>query len=231
MQDQLRQSSKLEAVGRLAAGVTHEFSNVLTVILGYCSLLLLDGGSRSERNEKLTAISVAAGRAADLTKNLLMFGRKETLHSRRFDLHAVIIAAIPRLRGVAGELVTLKTHLGATNATIMADKSEIELLLVNLAANAHDAMPAGGTLTISTADSPSTVVLEVSDTGAGMSGQVADHLFEPFFTTKEPGKGVGLGLAAVYGVVTRSGGHIDVETRVNGGTRFSIHFPFLGFRN
>ena len=225
--DELRQTQKLEAVGRLAGGVAHEFNNLMTVVLGNSELLANDSRLDDGLREPVKDIWLAGQRAAVLTRQLLTFGRKQVFQSRPIDVNVCISEIAGMLKRLIGDHVTLETRLDAAPAIIKADRGQLEQAIVNLAANGRDAMPSGGTLTITTRTEPSTVVVEVSDTGTGMNNEVLDHLFEPFFTTKAVGQGTGLGLAAVHGAVTSSGGRIQVDSVVGRGSRFSISFPAL----
>ena len=239
LEDQLHQSQKMDAIGRLAGGVAHDFNNVLTVILGYTSLLLEQLGGDDPRRSEETEIHKAAERASALTRQLLAFSRKQVLQPRPIDLNSVVANIEPMLRRLIGEDVQLTIEAAPVLARVKADPGQIEQVIMNLAVNARDAMPGGGKLTNSTASldldaveagkhgtSPGRhVVLAVSDTGCGMTAQVKAHLFEPFFTTKEYGKVTGLGLATVYGIVRQSGGQIGVRSEVNRGTSCTIYFP------
>ncbi len=228
---QLRQSQKLEAVGTLAGGIAHDFNNLLTVISGYSQLALMRAGKPSPVAEDLKQVVDATGRASHLTQQLLAFSRKQVLQPRVLDLSEVITAIAPMLRRLIGEHIALEIRCADDPARIRADRGQLEQVIVNLAVNARDAMPFGGTLTIATsmrdAARGRAVVLSVSDTGTGMSAETRERIFEPFFTTKEAGKGTGLGLATVYGIVTQSGGSIDVESVLGAGTTFVITFPLV----
>jgi two-component system cell cycle sensor histidine kinase/response regulator CckA len=235
LEEQLRQSQKMEAVGRLAGGVAHDFNNLLTVILGYGSLLLEQTKADDEMRESLQVLRATAERAAALTRQLLAFSRKQLLSAVVFDLNTVIAEMEPMLRRLIGEDVQLQTDLAVPLAPIKADPHQLEQVLLNLVVNARDAMPSGGRLTIQTrnqdaewvgpASYRSAVVLTVRDTGCGMDEHVRSRLFEPFFTTKEAGKGTGLGLATVYGIVQQSGGRIHVESAPGAGAAFHIELP------
>jgi signal transduction histidine kinase/ActR/RegA family two-component response regulator len=239
-EDQLRQSQKLEAVGRLAGGVAHDFNNLLTIITGYSELLLfkkeLDGASR----EKIEGIRNAGVRAASLTRQLLAFSRKQVLQPVVLDLNSLVEGVSKMLDRLIGEDIQITMALRPNIKRIHADPGQIEQVIVNLAVNARDAMPRGGKITIETAnaelDEPYAathvaaraghyVMLSVSDTGVGMDAETQKQIFEPFFTTKEVGKGTGLGLSTVYGIVKQSGGNIWVYSEVNKGTSFKIYFP------
>jgi PAS domain S-box-containing protein len=243
LEEQFRQAQKLEAVGRLAGGVAHDFNNLLTVINGYSDVLLaaLPGGDAAR--PMVEEVRRAGERAAGLTRQLLAFGRKQLLRHKVLDLNAVVGASAEALRRLVGGGVELAVRPGAGLPPVKADPGQLEQVLVNLAANARDAMPAGGTLTVETravtlgggrADDGSEVLpgayvlLAVSDTGAGMTGEVKAHVFEPFFTTKGQGKGTGLGLATVYGIVKQSGGHAEVETAPGRGASFRVYLPAVG---
>jgi PAS domain S-box-containing protein len=239
LEDQLRQSQKMEAVGQLAGGIAHDFNNLLTAIHGYAGLLTDSLPEADERRGDVDQIRQAAERAAALTKQLLAFSRKQILAPRVLRLGDVVGELIPMLRRLLGEAVDLKTVL-AERGSVKADTGQLEQVLVNLAVNARDAMPKGGHLTIETTDvivdnaysrrhagvrpGPH-VVLAVSDSGHGMDAATQQRVFEPFFTTKPVGQGTGLGLATVHGIVTQSGGHIWVYSEVNRGTTFKVYLP------
>jgi nitrogen-specific signal transduction histidine kinase/ActR/RegA family two-component response regulator len=236
----LRQAQKMEAVGQLAGGVAHDFNNLLTAILGY-SLLALDHvppDSRARRD--IEEIQNAGERAADLTRQLLAFSRRQVLTPRPLDLNAVVQNMEGLLRRLIHEDVELVTVCAPNLEIVRADQGQVEQILMNLAVNARDAMPRGGTLTIETKNrelderyarehvtlrAGSYVLLEVRDTGEGMNEETKSRMFEPFFTTKEQGKGTGLGLSTVYGIVQQSGGHIEVQSEVGRGTTFQIYLP------
>jgi nitrogen-specific signal transduction histidine kinase/ActR/RegA family two-component response regulator len=236
LEQQLRQAQKMEAVGRLAGGVAHDFNNLLTAILGSADLLLgrlpLDHPERVEAEE----IRKAAMWAADLTRQLLAFSRQQVLDPHVFDLSAVVANMDKMLRRLAPADITLRTRLAPDLGAVRADPGQIEQVIMNLAVNACDAMPGGGTLTIETANvelgtghapvHPGRyVVLTVSDTGMGMSATTQAHVFEPFFTTKERGKGTGLGLSTVYGIVKQSEGYVVLESEPGRGTTFRVYLP------
>jgi two-component system cell cycle sensor histidine kinase/response regulator CckA len=236
-EEQFRQAQKMEAVGRLAGGVAHDFNNMLNVILGYAELTMrtLDEGDRRRRN--LNEIRKAGEHAAALTRQLLAFGRGQVLQPRVLDLNVVLGEMDRMLRRVIGEDVDLVTTLGADLGRVKADPSQIDQVVLNLALNARDAMPSGGKLTFETADveldgralpglpAGRYVMLAVTDTGCGMPKSVQDHIFEPFFTTKDKDKGTGLGLATVYGIVKQSGGGITVYSEVGAGSTFKMYLP------
>jgi hypothetical protein len=237
LEEQFRQAQKMDAVGRLAGGVAHDFNNVLNVILGYAELTLrtLDEGDRRRRN--LLEIRKAGEHAASLTRQLLAFGRGQVLQPRVLDLNMVVGEMERMVRRMIGEDIDLVTSLAPELGRVKADPSQLGQVVLNLAVNARDAMPAGGKLTIETADveldgraQPALpagpyVLLAVTDTGCGMAKSVQEHIFEPFFTTKEKDKGTGLGLATVYGIVKQSGGAIAVYSEVGAGTTFKIYLP------
>lgn len=240
LEQQLRQAQKMEAVGRLAGGIAHDFNNLLMVIKGHAELLLntLPPGDRVSK--KISQIDRAADRAATLTKQLLAFSRKQVIQPRLMNLNLVVEELGKLLPRLIGEDIELQIRCSHDLGTIRADASQIEQIIMNLVVNSRDAMPNGGRLVIETCNADldrgynSThaivhpglyVLLAVSDTGIGMTAETQAHIFEPFFTTKEPGKGTGLGLATVYGVVKQSGGFIWVYSEVGKGTSFKIYLP------
>jgi two-component system, cell cycle sensor histidine kinase and response regulator CckA len=238
LEERLTQAEKMEAVGRLAGGVAHDFNNLLTVISGYAEILLAKPGI--EGRDQLTEIAHAAEQAAGLTRSLLAFSRRQVLHPRVLDLNEIVAGMEPMVRRIIGDDVSVGVRLVPGLAAVEADQAQLERVILNLAANARDAMPEGGRLTIETAvveldedyvrsrgegTAGPNVLLAVSDTGVGMSEEVQRHLFEPFFTTKDPGAGTGLGLATVFGVVKQSGGSIYVYSEEGRGTTFKIYLP------
>jgi len=240
LEEQLRQAQKMEAVGQLAGGIAHDFNNLLTAIVGYATLLDRSLPPDTDVREEVHEIIGAARRAANLTHQLLAFSRKQVLRPTVLDVNQVVRDMERILQRVIGEHIALHTKLEPDLAFVLADASQLEQVIMNLAVNARDAMPAGGRITIETANVPldaelaqvhpeagqgTQVLLAVSDTGLGMTPDVKAHLFEPFFTTKEVGKGTGLGLATVYGIVRQSGGLIAVDSEPGRGTRFRIYFP------
>jgi PAS domain S-box-containing protein len=240
LEDQLRQAQKMEAVGRLAGGVAHDFNNLLTVISGRVQLLESQLAPDDATRRHVALIGSAADRATAVTRQLLAFSRKQLLQLEVVDLNAIVESLKTMLRHLIGEDVALVTNLTSAPVWIKADRGQLEQVLMNLAVNARDAMFQGGRLTIETrtVERPggferdhlgvqpgSHVLLMVSDTGVGIDAETRAHLFEPFFTTKAPGKGTGLGLATVYGIVTQSGGHISVESEPGRGATFRIYFP------
>jgi PAS domain S-box-containing protein len=235
LEARLRQGAKMEAVGRLAGGIAHDFNNLLTAILGCCELLAMELKEQPDTWEDLEEIRGAATRAGALTQQLLAFSRRQVLNPKVLDLNTEVENIRRMLSRVIGEDITLSTQLDPGLGQIKADPSQLEQILMNLVINARDAMPDGGTLLIETANSdpPSEwnqppdrcVMLGVRDNGIGMDDAVRSHIFEPFFTTKETGKGTGLGLATVYGIVKQSGGYITVESSPGKGATFRVYFP------
>jgi PAS domain S-box-containing protein len=231
LEDQLRQAQKMEAVGQLAGGVAHDFNNLLTVINGYAQLLLARTQGDELIEQDLQPILYAAQRAAVLTQRLLAFSRRQLLVPRVIDLNAVIRDLQPMLRRLLPENLEIAVLLAPDAIRVKADPAQVEQVILNLAVNSRDAMPDGGALRIRVSALERGVppqrwaVLEVSDTGTGMDDATRERIFEPFFTTKEVGKGTGLGLAMVYGVVRQSGGQIEVESAPGAGATFRIYLP------
>jgi signal transduction histidine kinase len=237
---QLRQAQKIDAVGRLAAGVAHDFNNILTVITGRSEILLRQLADDDPRRKSVEQIEKSAISAAALTRQLLTFSRKQVIEPRVLNLNTVVLNVEKMLRRLIGEDIEICSVLDPATRNIKADPGQIEQVIMNLAVNARDAMPTGGKLTITTAnthldesylkDFPDLsagdyVMLAIADTGTGMSEEVKAHLFEPFFTTKPAGKGTGLGLATCFGIVKQNAGHISLETELGRGTTFKIYFP------
>ncbi len=236
-EEQLRQSQKMEAVGRLAGGVAHDFNNLLTAINGYADFLLADIDRTDPRRDDVREIKKAATRAGALTAQLLAFSRRQIRQPRPLDLNAVLSGLDRMLRRVIGEDVKIDWNPAERLGSVLADPSEIEQVMLNLIVNASDAMPNGGTITVRTScttfDDDSHpqlgqgryVCLSVRDTGVGMDADTRSRIFEPFFTTKEAGKGTGLGLSTVYAIVEGLHGAVDVESTVGVGTSFIVHLP------
>jgi PAS domain S-box-containing protein len=240
LEDHLQRAQKMEAIGQLAGGVAHDFNNLLTVINGYSEILLASHSGQDGTNDAVTAIRDAGERAARLTRQLLAFSRKAIVEPKVLDLNELIGATTRMLSRLVGEDVTLVTELGEGLAAVRADAGQIEQVILNLAVNARDAMPKGGRLTISTDEidigagedwdgealGPGRHVrLRVADTGSGMTEEVRARLFEPFFTTKGIGRGTGLGLATVYGIVRQANGHVSVDSTLGAGTVFTVLLP------
>lgn len=242
LEAQLRQAQKMEAVGLLAGGVAHDFNNLLSVILGYSDLLADDVGTEGKAPARIEQIRSAAIRAAALTRQLLAFSRQQVLQPRLLDLNHVVTDMVKLLHRLIGEHITLATTLDPELGRVKADPSQMEQVILNLAVNARDAMPTGGTLSISSRNieldqsfcsllpnlAPGRyVMLAVSDTGVGMSTEVQARIFEPFFTTKEKGRGTGLGLSTVFGIVQQSGGHISAHSDLGHGSTFKVYLPYV----
>jgi PAS domain S-box-containing protein len=235
LEGRLRHAQKMEAVGRLAGSVAHDFNNILTTITGYADILLTGLGDDDPRAQEVREILAASRRATGLTRQLLTFSRKQVTSPRLVSLNAVIENLHAMLRSLIGEDIALGYELCQELWPVLADTGQIEQVILNLTVNARDAMPGGGTLTFRTqnlrresgppAPPIEQVMLTVRDTGAGMTEEVRSHLFEPFFTTKKAGAGTGLGLATVYGIVNQNHGHIEVSSELGKGTEFRLYFP------
>ncbi|MCX7010937.1 MAG: PAS domain S-box protein, partial [Kiritimatiellaeota bacterium] len=238
LEHQFRQAQKMETIGQLAGGVAHDFNNLLQAILGFCELLLAHTPQADPRHEDVIQIQRAAERAADLTRQLLAFSRKQMIEPRVLDLNVTIAETEKMLRHIIGTEILLINHFEPTLHRIKADPIQIEQILLNLVANARDAMPQGGRMTIRTENvtfgeieaavlpevhSGAFICLSITDTGHGMSLDVQEHLFEPFFSTKGPG--IGLGLAAIYGIVQQNNGWLNVYSRLGQGSTFKVFLP------
>ena len=243
LEAQLRHSVKMEAVGQLAAGVAHDFNNILTIIQGHADLLLQSRTLLDTNEKSVRQISAAAQRAGKLIKQLLMFSRKQVMQPRHLNLNEIISNLSPMLQGLMGDTITFQFFPASNLPALYVDVGMIEQVLLNLVINSRDAMPKGGRLTVSTSQQtldPVALVLNpearpgrfvcltVTDTGCGMDAATLGHIFEPFFTTKDVGKGAGLGLATVYGIVKQHEGWIVVESHVGVGTTFTVFLPDAG---
>ena len=240
MEEQLRQAQKMEAIGQLAGGVAHDFNNILTAIYGHCSVLQMKMGKDAPFRSDIDQIYAAAEKAANLTRSLLAFSRKQIMCPKNVNLNELVLNVAKLLTRIIGEDIQLKAVCKGVPLRVFADSGQIEQVLMNLATNARDAMTNGGTLTIETGvqeidesfihaygygDVGKYVVLSISDTGKGMDAETSKKIFEPFFTTKEVGKGTGLGLSIVYGVIKQHNGYINVYSEPDEGTTFRIYLP------
>ncbi len=239
-EEQLRHAQKMDAVGRLAAGVAHDFNNLLSVVMSYAGLLLMDIPSDDPMHSDVEEINKASERAAELTRQLLIFSRQQVMEPRIVNLNEIITGMEKMLSRLLREDIEVKTALAGDLGKIKADPSQLEQVLMNLVVNARDAMPQGGTLTLETHNTEleendvlehlgippgPCILLAVSDTGTGMDKETRGRIFEPFFTTKEKGKGTGLGLSTVFGIVRQSGGYIWVYSEPGKGSTFKIYLP------
>lgn len=242
LEEQLRQSQKMEAIGLLAGGVAHDFNNILTVIMGYCSLLNMKSKLDDEDRSALDCINLSAEKAAGLTRSLLAFSHKQIMEPKPLELNDLVKQVNKFLIRIIGEDITLKSIYSTDKLKVFADAGQIEQVLMNLSTNARDAMPKGGTLTIETAfqeiDDKFVLshgygvpgfyaLISVSDTGIGMDENTQKRIFEPFFTTKEVGKGTGLGMSIVHGIIGQHKGFVYVDSEVGKGTTFKIFIPLM----
>ncbi|MEP7189445.1 MAG: ATP-binding protein, partial [Roseiflexaceae bacterium] len=241
LEEQFLQSQKMEAIGRLAGGIAHDFNNILVPIIGYTELGMMELSPDDKVYADLQRVREAAERAADLTRQILAFSRKQVLEMRTIDLNALVMDFQRMMQRLIGEDIEVHTFLDPALYQVKADKGQIEQVLLNLVVNARDAMLQGGKLTLETdnvylddayltkyADAQASghyVMLAVSDTGQGMDAETQQHIFEPFFTTKEQGKGTGLGLATVFGIVKQHGGNMWVYSELGKGTTFKMYLP------
>jgi len=240
LENQLQQARRMEAVGRLAGGIAHDFNNLLTIIKGYVEMATNRSGKQPELRSDLQHIGDASERAGTLVRQLLAFSRKQVLKPKVLDLNSIVLNLEKLLRRLLAETVEMKTVAGKNVGAVKADPSQIEQVIMNLVVNARDAMPKGGRILIETSnveldDSYSQdhatvrpgryVMLAVTDTGVGMTSDTVAHIFEPFYTTKESGRGTGLGLSTVYGIVKQSGGYIWVYSEPEKGTTFKVYLP------
>jgi PAS domain S-box-containing protein len=242
LEEQLLQAQKMEAVGQLAGGIAHDFNNILTAIIGFGTLLSTEMSKNDPFRNYVKQILASSERAAKLTQALLAFSRKQIINLRSINLNEIIIALEKLLSRLIGEDIELSTVLADEDLTVMGDSTQIEQVLMNLATNARDAMPDGGQLTIRTelaqfdneyikthgyGKPGSYALLSIEDTGVGMDVKTRDRIFEPFYTTKEVGKGTGLGLAMVYGIIKQHDGFINVYSEPGRGTTFKIYLPLI----
>jgi two-component system, cell cycle sensor histidine kinase and response regulator CckA len=227
IEERLQQAQKMEAIGQLAGGVAHDFNNLLTVIGGYTEIARRNIGA-GPGGAELAEVERASQRAARLTRQLLAFSRQQMLDPAPLDLGEVATALVPMLRRLIGEDIEIAMLAAPGLPSVLADRSQIEQVVLNLAVNARDAMPSGGTLTIETRVVGDRAALIITDTGVGMAPETLERVFEPFFTTKAVGEGTGLGLATVHGIVTQSGGEVHVYSEPDLGTSFKVYLPITG---
>ena len=232
LEDELRQAQKMEAIGRLAGGIAHDFNNILTVVVGYGEMLLDELEPQSPVGKRVRFMYDAAGRAAELTDQLLTFSRRHVVTGQPADFNAAVASMRPMVKRLIGDDIDLRIQLCDEELCVAADRQQVQQLLLNLVVNARDAMPGGGALTITTTSAaatsgPATAVLQVADTGSGMDESTRDRIFEPFFTTKPEQAGTGLGLSTVYGIVRQHGGDVDVASVPGAGSVFTISMPLL----
>ena len=229
LEEQFVQSQKMESLGRLAGGIAHDFNNLLTVINGYTDWMLHETDAGDPFHERLSKVRSAGEQCAELTQQLLAFSRKHIARPGPLDLNRLVLESNGVLRRILGDDVDIRTSLASDLGTVEADRSQMLQVLMNLAVNAREAMPGGGSLTIETrnAGDPPEVLLEVSDTGQGMDESVRRHVFEPFFTTKKGSKNTGLGLAIVFGFISHVGGRIEVDSQPGQGARFRVYLPCI----
>ncbi|MGH9202118.1 MAG: ATP-binding protein, partial [Vicinamibacterales bacterium] len=240
LEEQLRHSQKMEAVGRLAGGIAHDFNNLLTAIIGYTELVLISLDAKHDARSDAEEIARLSMRAADLTRQMLAFSRRQVLQLKVIDLNSALSKVEPMLRRLIGEDIVMTVAAKAEHPRVRVDPGQVEQVIMNLVVNARDAMPRGGRLSVETSDAvlaiadiagqpdaqPGTyVVLTVSDTGVGMAADVRSRVFERYFTTKEIGKGTGLGLSTAYGIVGQSDGHIALSSELGRGTTFRVYLP------
>jgi PAS domain S-box-containing protein len=225
LEDQLRQAQKMDSIGKLAGGIAHDFNNLMTAVIGYSDLLLRQSGVDDSGREKVEAIRDSAVRASDLTRQLLAFSRRQMLQTKDIDLRDVVKTMDTLLKRLIGEDVRLQTIIGAEPVIVRADQTQLEQVVMNLAVNARDAMPEGGTLTVAVWTDGETAVLSVVDDGIGMDEETGGQIFEPFFTTKPLAESSGLGLSTVHGIVGQSGGTVQVESEPGEGTTFTVRLP------
>jgi PAS domain S-box-containing protein len=225
LEDQLRQAQKMDSIGKLAGGIAHDFNNLMTAVIGYSDLLLQQSAVKDSGQPKVEAIRDSAMRASELTRQLLAFSRRQILQTQEIDMRDVVERMDTLLRRLIGEDVRLQTMFGSEPVIVRADRTQLEQVVMNLAVNARDAMPDGGTLTIAVVSDGDAAVLSVVDDGLGMDEDTRERIFEPFFTTKPLAESSGLGLSTVHGIVGQSGGTIEVDSEPGRGTAFTIRLP------